>query len=75
MKYVSIRYGGTYMGTGSESNGLTLCGVGNKTQIDQIEVYANQDDGIEFFGGTVNASNLLVFNSGDDGIDLDEGYS
>lgn len=75
MKYVSIRYGGTYMGTGSESNGLTLCGVGNKTQIDQIEVYANQDDGIEFFGGTVNASNLLVYNSGDDGIDLDEGYS
>ena len=75
MKYVSIRYGGTYMGTGSESNGLTLCGVGNKTQIDQIEVYANQDDGIEFFGGTVNASNLLVYSSGDDGIDLDEGYS
>jgi len=63
------------MGTGSESNGLTLCGVGNKTQIDQIEVYANQDDGIEFFGGTVNASNLLVYSSGDDGIDLDEGYS
>lgn len=75
LKYVSIRFGGTYMGTGSESNGLTLSGVGNQTEIDQIEVYANQDDGIEFFGGTVNASNLMVFSSGDDGIDLDEGYS
>lgn len=75
LKYVSIRFGGSYMGTGSESNGLTLSGVGNKTQIDNIEVYANQDDGIEFFGGTVNASNLIVFCSGDDGIDLDEGYT
>ena len=75
LKYVSIRYGGTYMGTGSESNGLTLCGVGNKTTIDQIEIYANQDDGIEFFGGTVNASNIMVYSSGDDGIDIDEGYS
>lgn len=75
LKYVSIRFGGTYMGTGSESNGLTLCGVGSQTEIDQIEVYANQDDGIEFFGGTVNASNLLVFSSGDDGIDIDEGYT
>lgn len=75
LNYVSIRYGGTYMGTGSESNGLTLCGVGNATEISNIEVYANQDDGIEFFGGTVNASNLLVYSSGDDGIDLDEGYT
>lgn len=75
MSYVSIRYGGTYMGTGSESNGLTLCGVGSGTEISNIEVYANQDDGIEFFGGTVNASHLLVYSSGDDGIDLDEGYT
>ena len=75
LKYVSIRFGGTYMGTGSESNGLTLCGVGNQTEIDQIEVFANQDDGVEFFGGTVNASNLLIYSSGDDGLDLDEGYT
>ena len=75
LKYVSIRFGGSYMGTGSESNGLTLSGVGNKTQIDHIEIYANQDDGIEFFGGNVNASNLIIYSSGDDGIDLDEGFT
>lgn len=75
MEYVSIRHGGTYIGTGSESNGLTLCGVGSKTKIDNIEIFANLDDGIEFFGGTVNASNLIVHNAGDDGIDIDEGYT
>ena len=75
MEYVSIRHGGTYIGTGSESNGLTLCGVGAKTKISNIEIFANLDDGIEFFGGTVNASNLIIHSIGDDGIDIDEGYT
>lgn len=75
MEYVSIRHGGTYIGTGSESNGLTLCGVGSKTKISNIEIFANLDDGIEFYGGTVNASNLMIHSAGDDGIDIDEGYT
>ena len=40
-----------------------------------IEVVANVDDGIEFFGGTVNATNLLVWGQGDDGLDIDQAYS
>ena len=40
-----------------------------------MEVVANSDDGIEFFGGTVNANNLLIWASGDDGIDIDQAYS
>lgn len=75
LEYVSIRHGGVFMGTGSESNGLTLCGVGAKTSINHIEIFANQDDGIEFFGGTVNVSNLIVHASADDAIDIDEGYN
>lgn len=74
LEYVSIRHGGVFIGTGSESNGLTLCGVGAKTSINHIEIFANQDDGIEFFGGTVNVSNLMVHASADDAIDIDEGY-
>ena len=35
----------------------------------------NVDDGIEFFGGTVNASNLLVWAQGDDALDIDQAYS
>ncbi len=75
LKYVSIRHGGALIGEGNEINGLTLGGVGNKTIIDNIEVVANVDDGIEFFGGTVNATNLLVWAQGDDGLDIDQAYS
>jgi hypothetical protein len=75
ISYLSIRHGGAEIGEGNEINGLTLGGVGSGTTIDNVEVIANVDDGIEFFGGTVNASNLLVWGQGDDGIDIDQAYS
>ena len=75
MQYISIRHGGALIGEGNEINGLTLGGVGSGTTIDNIEVVANVDDGIEFFGGTVNATNLLVWSVGDDALDIDQAYS
>ncbi len=75
LRFVSIRHGGTNIGEGNEINGLTLGGVGRKTTIDHIEVVSNADDGIEFFGGTVNCSNLAAAFCGDDAFDFDEGYS
>ena len=75
LKYVSIRYGGTALATDEEINGLTLGGVGSGTVLDNIEVIYNDDDGIEFFGGTVDASNLVVWAQKDDAIDVDQAYS
>jgi len=75
IKYVSIRHGGANIGEGNEINGLTLGGVGSGTTIEFIEVIANQDDGIEWFGGTVNVTNALVWNAGDDAIDTDQSWS
>ena len=75
IQYVSIRHGGAEIGEGNEINGLTLGGVGTGTTIDHIEVVGNVDDGIEFFGGTVNASELLVWGQGDDGLDIDQAYA
>jgi hypothetical protein len=75
INYLSIRHGGTSIGEDNEINGLTLGGVGTGTTISNVEVIGNQDDGIEFFGGTVNASNLLVWGQGDDGLDIDQSYS
>ena len=73
--YISIRHGGALIGAGNEINGLTLGGVGSGTNINNIEVVANVDDGVEFFGGTVDASNILVGFQGDDGVDIDMNYS
>lgn len=75
LKYISIRHGGALIGEGNEINGLTLGSVGSGTMIENIEVVGNVDDGVEFFGGTVNATNLLVWAQGDDAIDVDQGYS
>jgi len=75
MKYVSIRHGGAEIGEGNEINGLTLGAVGSGTVIENIEIVANLDDGIEFFGGTVSPKNLLVWAQGDDGLDIDQAYA
>jgi hypothetical protein len=75
INYVSIRHGGALIGAGNEINGLTLGGVGSGTVINNIEVVANLDDGIEFFGGTVDVTNAVVAFQGDDGIDIDMNYS
>lgn len=75
LQYISIRHGGALIGEGNEINGLTLGAVGSGTTIDNIEVVANVDDGVEFFGGTVNATNLFVWAQGDDALDIDQAYS
>jgi hypothetical protein len=75
IRYVSIRHSGTEIADGNEINGLTLGGVGAGTTIDNIEVAASLDDGIEFFGGTVDVSNALVWACGDDSFDVDQAYS
>ena len=75
LKYVSVRHGGALIGDGNEINGITLGGVGNGTIMDYIEVYATLDDGIEFFGGTVDVTNLIISHQQDDGIDMDQNYA
>jgi hypothetical protein len=75
IKYISIRHGGANIGEGNEINGLTLGGVGSGTVIENVEVIANQDDGIEWFGGTVNVKNAIIWNPGDDGVDTDQSWA
>jgi hypothetical protein len=75
IRYVSIRHAGDEIGNGNELNGISLGGIGDGTVVENVEVYANFDDGVEWFGGTVNGKNLAVFFVGDDMFDLDEGYT
>lgn len=74
LEYVRIEYAGGAIDGNAELNGLSVYGVGTGTTIDYVQVYEGSDDGFEFFGGTVNASHLVVVNSEDDSIDWTEGF-
>jgi len=74
LRYCSIRHGGYEISSGREINGLTLGAVGSGTTIDYVEVYANLDDGIEFFGGRVSCNHMVMAFNQDDSFDIDEGY-
>ena len=74
MRYVSIRNGGFNLSADNEINGLTMGGVGSGTVLEYIEVIAGQDDGFEWFGGTVNSKYLLSAYNNDDAFDYDQGF-
>ena len=75
LQYVRIEYAGGAIDGNAELNGLSLYAVGSGTTIDYVEVFEGSDDGVEFFGGTVNVSHLVVVNSEDDSVDWTEGYT
>jgi hypothetical protein len=74
IKYVRIEFGGYNFVADREFNNLTLCGVGNKTVIDFVQVHGGSDDGIEFFGGTVDVKHIVSSQNQDDGFDTDNGW-
>lgn len=74
LKYVRIEFAGIAFQPNNETNGLTLGGVGNGTEISYVQVSHGGDDGIEWFGGTVNGKYLVVNKTLDDMFDTDFGY-
>jgi len=75
IKYVRIEFAGFNFVADREFNNLTLCGVGRGTQIDFVQVHGGTDDGIEFFGGTVNVKHIVSSQNQDDGFDTDNGWN
>jgi hypothetical protein len=75
LKYVRVEYGGWQINSETELNGIGFYGVGSGTTVEYVQVHRNSDDGIEFFGGSVNAKYLLVTGCEDDSIDWTEGYT
>ncbi len=74
MRYISIRHGGAAIAPDNEINGLTLGCVGSETVIEYVEIFANADDGIEWFGGTVSVKYAAVSFCGDEAYDYDQGW-
>ncbi len=75
LQYVRVQYSGGSADGQSENNGFSFYGVGSSTLVQYIQAFEGKDDGIEFFGGTVNASFVSVVNAQDDSIDWTEGFS
>lgn len=73
--YCRIEFGGYIFSPDKEINGLTMGSVGRKTRIDHVQVSFINDDGFEWFGGTVNCSHLVSYQILDDDLDTDLGFS
>lgn len=75
LRYVQIRYSGNPISQTNELNGIALQGVGNGTLMDFIQVHNAADDGIEFFGGSVNVRHAVVTGADDDSFDWVGGWN
>ncbi len=74
MRYVRIEYAGYEVSPNNELNGLTLNGVGSGTELHHIQSHMGSDDGIEWFGGTVDLKYAIVTGASDDSFDYSTGW-
>ncbi len=72
--YVVLKYAGRVIGVDNELNGFSFNGVGSETTIHHIQSYMGEDDGIEFFGGTVSVKYAISTGSKDDSFDWTHGW-
>jgi hypothetical protein len=75
INYLIIRDAGAQINADSQYNGLSLYAVGSGTSITNVAIINGADDGVEFFGGTVSASNIYLENNEDDSVDWTEGWN
>jgi hypothetical protein len=75
IRYLRVQHSGFQVLPNQELNGITLAGVGNGTTIEYVQVHNSSDDGIEWFGGTVNARYLVMTGNDDDSFDTDAGFN
>ena len=75
LKYVRVQFGGFRINDEDELNGIAFQAVGSGTVVDHVQVHANEDDGVEFFGGTVNAKHLVLTGIKDDSLDWTHGWT
>lgn len=75
LRYLVLKDGGASINADSQYNGLSLYAVGSKTIIENIAIINGEDDGVEFFGGSVSVTNLYLENNRDDSIDWTEGWN
>lgn len=75
LRFVQVLFAGFLVNQEQELNGIAFQGVGSGTVVENVQVHNGQDDGMEFFGGTVNVKNVVITGAADDGFDWTEGWS
>lgn len=75
LRYLRVEFVGFEFALDDVLNGITLQGVGSGTVVDFVQVHFSQDDGLAFFGGTVNASHILCTGNRDDSFDWVGGWT
>jgi hypothetical protein len=75
LNYVIVKHTGFEVAPGNELNGITFNAVGAGTTVENVQVYSTYDDGLEWFGGAVDARNVVVLYARDDSLDYSDGYT
>lgn len=75
LKYVRVEYAGLVITSNTkEHNGFSFYSVGSGTVLENLVSYMGNDDGFEFYGGTVSAKNLISYGNKDDAFDWQDGW-
>jgi hypothetical protein len=75
LQYVRVEFSGVEFSPDNELNGIAFQGVGRGTVVDYVQAHGSRDDGLEWFGGTVDAKHLVVSNAADDSVDWTFGWT
>lgn len=74
LRYVRVEYAGYAPSTNNELNSFSFAAVGSGTRLSFLQAMAGLDDSFEFWGGAVDATNLVSYEAGDDHFDMSEGF-
>ncbi len=75
LQFLQVRYAGFEITDENELNGIAFQGTGSGTVVNNIQVFNNADDGVEFFGGTTNAQFVALNGNADDSLDWTDGWT
>ena len=74
LRYVRVEFAGYAPSVNAELNSFSFAAVGSGTKLSFLQVMAGLDDSFEFWGGAVDATNLVSYEAGDDHFDMSEGF-
>lgn len=75
LRYVRVEFAGYAPSVNNELNSFSFAAVGSGTKLSFLQAMAGLDDSFEFWGGAVDATNLVSYEAGDDHFDMSEGFA